>query len=112
MNYIKTKKHPDYENYLIDENGFIYSKINGYDNGTGYRLYKLTDNNGDKNQVLGHRITYEAWNEEIIPSELEVHHNNHIRNDNHFNNLVLVTKSENQKLAAENRKKLTQIVKK
>jgi len=104
MNYKRTKQHPDYPNYLIDENGYIYSKINGYDNNLGYRLFKLTNKQGDKKAVLGHRITYEAWNEETIPAGIEVHHKNHIRDDNHIDNLVTVTKSENLKLASEFRK--------
>jgi hypothetical protein len=105
MNYIKTKKHPDYDNYLIDENGYIYSKINGYDNGTGYRLYKLTNNDGSKNQVLGHRITYEAWNEQSILPGMDIHHKNHIRDCNHINNLEEVTRSNNLKASYIFRKK-------
>lgn len=98
MNYIKTKQHPDYKNYIIDENGDIYSKINGSDNGTGYRVYKLLNNNGDKVYQLGHRITWEAWNEEIIQSGYEIHHKNFSRSDNHIDNLDCITISENRKL--------------
>lgn len=106
MKNIRTKKHPNFPNYLVDENGDIFSKITGSDNGTGYRIYKLMDINGDKVYQLGHRFTYEAWNEEIIPDGMEIHHKNHIRNDNHIDNLDCVTKSQNQQAAAKWRKSL------
>ena len=97
MQYKRTKQHHDYKNYLIDENGDIYSKINGYDNGIGYRLYKLKNSTTNKvDQKLGHRVTYEAWNEEDIPSGYEIHHNNYIRDDNHIDNLDCVTISANR----------------
>ena len=99
MNYIRTKQHPDYKNYIIDENGYIYSKVNGYDNGIGYRLYKLKNSTTNEvDQLLGHRVTYEAWNEEDIPSGYEIHHKNFIRDDNHIDNLHCITISENRKL--------------
>ena len=104
MKTIKMKKHPKFPNYVVDENGHIYSKINGFDNGLGYRVYKLKNKNGDKIYQLGHRFTYEAWNEETIPNNMEIHHKNHIRNDNHIDNLDCVTKSENQKAAGIFRK--------
>ena len=95
---MKVKKHKDFDNYLIDENGDIYSKIGGYDNGTGYRLYKLKKNNGETMQILGHRITWEAWNEEDIQDGYEIHHKNFERSDNHIDNLDHITRSENRKL--------------
>jgi hypothetical protein len=98
MRTVKMKQHPNFPNYVVDENGYIYSKINGYDNGTGYRLYKLTNNDGEKVYQLGHRFTYEAWNEEMIPEGLEIHHKNWVRDDNHIDNLEMLTKSENRLL--------------
>lgn len=105
MKYIKTKRHSDFKNYLIDEDGNVYSKINGYDNGIGYRLYKLTNNLGEKKYVLGHRLTYEAWNEEIIPNEYDIHHKNFIRDDNHIDNLDCMPSSENRKITKNPRKR-------
>ena len=98
MRTIKMKEHPNYPNYVVDENGYIYSKINGSDNGTGYRVYKLIDKDGNKIYQLGHRFTYEAWNEEIIPSGMEIHHKNFVRDDNHIDNLDCISISENRKL--------------
>jgi hypothetical protein len=98
MKTIKMKKHSDYPNYVVDENGHIYSKINGSDNGLGYRVYKLTNKDGNKIYQLGHRFTYEAWNEEIIPIGMEIHHKNFVRDDNHIDNLDCISISENRKL--------------
>jgi hypothetical protein len=98
MRTIKMKKHSDYPNYVVDENGHIYSKINGSDNGLGYRVYKLTNKDGNKIYQLGHRFTYEAWNEEIIPIGMEIHHKNFVRDDNHIDNLDCISISENRKL--------------
>lgn len=98
MRYIKTKQHEEFKNYLVDEHGNIYSKLSGFDNGIGYRLYKLTNNDGEKVYQLGHRFTYEAWNEEKIKDGYEIHHKNHIRDDNHIDNLAEVTRSENQRM--------------
>jgi len=104
MNYIKTKKHKNYDNYLVDENGNIYSKINGSDNGTGYRVFKLKDNDGNFNYFLGHRFTWEAY-KDTIPAGLEIHHIDHIRDNNMLSNLQCVSKSENQLAASFFRKK-------
>lgn len=106
MRTIKMKKHPLYPNYVVDENGDIYSKLNGNDNGNGYRIYKLKNYEDKKVYQLGHRFTYEAWNEETIPKGMDIHHKNHIRDDNHIDNLDCVTKSENQKAAVEWRKSM------
>ena len=103
---MKVKKHKNYDNYLIDENGDIYSKLSGYDNGTGYRLYKLKNNDGETIQLLGHRITWEAWNEEEIQEGYEIHHKNFSRSDNHIDNLDHITIAENRKLKKKVKKYL------
>ena len=101
MNTIKMKKHPQFPNYVVNENGEVYSKINGSDNGIGYLIYKLTDLNGKKIYQLGHRFTYEAWNEEIIPRGMDIHHKNYIRKDNHIDNLDCITHKENMQDGAK-----------
>ena len=98
INNMKVKQHKDFKNYLIDEHGNVYSKIGGYDNGSGYRLFKLKNNDGEFIQILGHRITWEAWNEETIKDGYVIHHKNHIRDDNHIDNLAEVTALENQRM--------------
>ena len=103
MKAIKMKQHPNFPNYVVDENGEIYSKLNGFDNGTGYRLYKLKTSEGKSKYQLGHRFTYEAWNEVIIPAGLEIHHKNYVRDDNHIDNLDCVTRKENMMDAAKRR---------
>ena len=95
---MKVKQHKDFKNYLTDEDGNIYSKLSGYDNGSGYRLYKLKNNDGETIQLLGHRITWEAWNDREIQDGYEIHHKNFQRSDNHIDNLDEVTRAENQKM--------------
>ena len=104
MKTVKMKQHPNFPNYVVDENGEVYSKLKGFDNGTGYRLYALKNKDGNRVYQLGHRFTYEAWNEERIPVGMDIHHKNHVRDDNHIDNLDCVTRSENLKAAGKWRK--------
>lgn len=93
------KTFRDYDNYLIYENGEIYSKkqkkflkfkdINGY---KSIGLY----NEKEKKQkyFLVHRIIYETFKGEI-PLGYQIDHINGLRDDNNLNNLRLLTAKEN-----------------
>jgi len=94
MTYKRVKQHPDYPNYLIDEDGQVYGKLKGGCS-YGYRRYKLTNAEGQAKSIAGHRVTWEAWNEETIPEGMQVHHKNWDRCDNHIDNLDVVTPKEN-----------------
>ena len=98
-NIIRFKTFRDYDNYLIYENGKIYSKkqkkflkfkdINGY---KSIGLY----NEKEKKQkyFLVHRIIYETFKGEI-PLGYQIDHINGLRDDNNLNNLRLLTVKEN-----------------
>lgn len=91
--------------YIISSEGSIYFKLQGLDNGGGYRMYRLKDDQSNSRWVLGHRASYTAWFGEI-PEKMQVHHIDHNRSNNAPSNLECVTPSQNQKLAYQFRKKI------
>lgn len=91
----------NYENYLIDKNGDIFSlfkkrKLKTFNN-CGYERIALVNKNG-RNKFLLHRLLAEAYLPNPNNKPL-INHINGIRNDNRLENLEWCTYSENIKHA-------------
>lgn len=92
----------NYDNYIIDTNGNIYSKNYGkylkpYSNGNGYMMVRLVNNEGKKPFKI-HRLIALQFIPNIDNKKF-VNHKNGIKNDNRIENLEWVTHSENIKHA-------------
>lgn len=77
------------ENIYIIINNLVYRKMKIIDNGIGYNIVKI----GGKNLYI-HRIVYETF-VKTIPSDKEINHIDHNKNNNFYKNLELVSHSEN-----------------
>lgn len=97
MKKVKTLKN--FSNYLVNENGKIFSKktnkqIIPASNQNGYVLYCLINDEGKKQTVYAHRASYQAFVGDII-SGYEINHIDGNKKNNHFTNLNLLTHKEN-----------------
>ena len=107
----KFKPLPEFPNYLIDENGTIYSTKNNiviktrFDQG-GYKRVCLRDNTGKKHFRSIHQLVLSAFNESEYRrlkdsyekdknDYLVVNHIDSNRTNNHISNLEVVTQQEN-----------------
>lgn len=79
------------ENIYIIINNLVYRKMKIINNGIGYNIVKI----GGKNLYI-HRIIYETFIG-TIPSNKEINHIDHNKNNNSYKNLELVTHSENMR---------------
>lgn len=77
------------ENIYIIIDNLVYRKIKICDNGIGYKVIKI---NGKSSYV--HRLVYETF-VGVIPSDKEINHIDHNKDNNFYKNLELVTHSEN-----------------
>lgn len=75
-------------------NGIVYRKIKFTDNHIGYLSVGLTNNEGQRNFYV-HRLVYMTF-VGTIPDGMQINHINHNKSDNRFENLEVVTVSENQ----------------
>lgn len=95
---MRTAKIENYDNYVFYENGKVFNiKKQKWLPGSnpekreGYKLYILTNNNGKLKSFRGHRLmmmVFYNYTEEYLDS-WHIHHKNHIRDDNHIDNLEL-----------------------
>lgn len=89
----------DFPNYIIFDDGRIYSKnrhknIKSFIRSRGYMCVSLSKNGIKKNKLL-HRLLAEAFISNPN-NKLEVNHINGIKTDNSLNNLEWCSRSENQ----------------
>lgn len=98
------KKHPFFENYLFDENGFVFSMKNTRflrpANHNGYCRVTLRQD-GKSFRKYVHRLIAECFvdNPKGYP---DVNHRNGIKHDNRAANLEWVTKKMNMQHAVKN----------
>lgn len=78
--------------YLVIDN-LVFKKMKIHDNKIGYKFVKLTNEKDSKNLYL-HRLMYQTF-VGVIPSDKEVNHIDHNKENNTINNLELLTRSEN-----------------
>lgn len=91
------KPIPQFENYKVDKNGFIYSKSNRIlipINRNGYLGIRLSKNSHIYYRNI-HRVVYEAF-KGPIPNNMHINHINGISIDNRLSNLEVCTPQENQ----------------
>lgn len=94
-------KFRDFEKYEVYPDGRIWSyKTNRFlkpqTNKYGYQQVRLYDNYGNAKTYLVHRVVYETFSGEPIPSGMQVNHINEIKTDNRFfENLNLMSPKDN-----------------
>jgi hypothetical protein len=81
--------------FLINKNSDIINKHNIIVGKRILNKYCTIYINGEMLYV--HRVVYEHFNQTKIPSGMQIDHCNHIKNDNHIENLRCVSKNENMK---------------
>ena len=88
----------------IQFNGHAYKR---YPNGKHANYYFQSDGRGGREKKILHHAIWEYYHKQEIPAGMDIHHidNNPLNND--ISNLMLVTKSEHQRLHPE---KLAKIV--
>ena len=104
---IKFRKHPIYDLYYGSKCGrFIHIRrgvINiGHKNNDGYLMCMIRAEGGKQKSYYVHRFIWECYNG-LIPEGMEIDRINDIQDDNRLQNLQLVTRTENNKTAAENK---------
>ena len=92
-------KFRDYSNYEIYEDGRIWSyKTKRFlkpQTDKGYERVTLTDDEGKRKKYLVHRVVYESVTGSPIPEGMQVNHIDERKDNNHINNLNLMTCKEN-----------------
>ena len=96
------RKIKDFENYLIDENGNVYSlithkAINPYCK-RGYLRVRL-NKDGKRYDIGVHKLVALTYLEDSFEEGLEVNHKDANRKNNNVDNLEWVTHEENVRLA-------------
>ena len=99
LNYKKWKNIPGYKNYMISENGDVYSlprkKILAQAfNWAGYKVVTVTDDHGFRAPRKVHRLVYLAFVGKLDPSKV-IDHKDDKKLNNHYTNLQQITSSEN-----------------
>lgn len=97
------KEIPEYPEYLINEDGEVFStksfrKLKIQTQSTGYRYFTVTYNNKRTN-VLLHRALCRVFKDlPSLDADLEVHHVDECTTNNKLSNLKVVTSAEHNKL--------------
>lgn len=87
--YGKPEKELD-ENIFCIKNNMIFRKMKIYKNNVGYNAVKISGKH-----LYVHRLVYRTF-VGVIPSNMEINHIDHNKNNNSLENLELLTHSENQ----------------
>ncbi len=100
------KQHPFYTDYLISDEGIIWSKLNSKPMApalqkSGYFMTRLLNRQtAEFDSVYYHRCVYEAFHG-AIPPGYDVHHINGNRADNRADNLSVLTHAAHRLLHAK-----------
>lgn len=81
----------------IELDGLIYRMLKLATNQFGYKFVRLPDING-KHTLYVHRLVYRTF-VGVIPSNMEINHIDHNKQNNSIENLELVTREENMRKA-------------
>ena len=101
-------KFRNYDKYEIYEDGRIFSYwtnkfLKPITLHNGYQRVYLYDNEGKRKIYLVHRIVYETFSGEPIPSNMQINHRSEDKTDNRFfENLELVTPKQNINYGSRN----------
>lgn len=87
--YGKPEKELD-ENIFCIKNNMIFRKMKIYKNNVGYNAVKISGKH-----LYVHRLVYRTF-VGVIPSNMEINHIDHNKDNNSLENLELLTHSENQ----------------
>jgi len=87
--YGKPEKELD-ENIFCIKNNMIFRKMKIYKNNVGYNAVKISGKH-----LYVHRLVYRTF-VGVIPSNMEINHIDHNKDNNSLENLELLTRSENQ----------------
>lgn len=87
--YGKPEKELD-ENIFCIKNNMIFRKMKIYKNNVGYNAVKISGKH-----LYVHRLVYRTF-VGVIPSNMEINHIDHNKDNNSLKNLELLTHSENQ----------------
>lgn len=87
--YGKPEKELD-ENIFCIKNNMIFRKMKIYKNNVGYNAVKISGKH-----LYVHRLVYRTF-VGVIPSNMEINHIDHDKDNNSLENLELLTHSENQ----------------
>ena len=103
-------KFLNYDNYEVFENGKIWSYrknkfLKPQTNNRGYQLVNLYDNDGNSKTYLLHRVIYETFSGEPIPSNMQINHIDERKDNNARSNLELMTPKENTNYGSGNERR-------
>lgn len=93
-------EHPTIDNYYGSRTGKVYGPrglVRTHKQETGYYLFSIPG--GAKS---AHKFIYECVSGNMIPSGLQINHKDCDKSNNQFDNLEVVTASENMQHAADN----------
>jgi len=100
MNPVKIK---NFSNYYCDENGNIFKMKQGqlspcshWIDKDNYHRIMMYNDDGKRKSMAVHRVVYQCFVGELIDG-LTIDHQDSIKSNNHFSNLVQMSFSENSK---------------
>ena len=100
-------KFRDFDKYEIYEDGSIWSYsqkkfLKPQTTKNGYKRVNLSDNEGNAKMYRVHRVVYESFSGEPIPSGFEINHIDENKENNMISNLELVSHKENCNFGTRN----------
>ena len=97
----------NYSNYEVFDDGRIYSYktkkfLKPQTQKNGYQLVTLYDNEGNSKIYLLHRVIYETFSGEPIPSNMQINHIDERKYNNARSNLELMSPKQNSNYGTRN----------